>query len=168
MQNGRPPLKPQRYVPRGAQAQLCWRRSADGTAAASGGKAIIRKVTLRICLCSAPSLTAGRLGWVAHRVGECNRVPLVVRHMTHPTYGKLSRPVHQPLTKYPLMMQGTSCTALTCMPYTGNTYCPFRAGRLKVNRAILHVGVCLNDGWLARLLDRRLTFLQSRSHGGED
>ena len=54
---------------RGAQAQLCWRRSA----AAAGGKAIIRKVTLRICLRFAPSLTISHAlrRWQLHTDYTC-------------------------------------------------------------------------------------------------
>ena len=38
------------------------------------GKAIIRKVTLRICLRSAPSLTAGKLRGTSHRFGDSSAV----------------------------------------------------------------------------------------------
>ena len=131
MQIGRPPFKPQRYVPRGAQAQLCWRRSADAAAAAAGGKAIIRKVTLRICLRSAPSLTAGKLGWVAHRVGECNRVPLVAGTHDSPNLCQIIKTCPSATHEIPIndagdVMHGTYLHALN-----GEYILPFPGGEIE-------------------------------------
>ena len=115
-----------------------------------GGKAIIRKVTLRICLHSAPSLTAGKLRRAAHRFCEGSAVG------PHGSPKNILEACPSATHEIPIndagdVMHGTYLHALN-----GEYILPF-PGRLKVNRAILHVGVCLNDGWMdGRSPDRSL------------